>query len=81
MTALALALLALALLTALISIGEVMVFGFLGSIVDWLANADREGFLQREGTRLVWMGAVILVLLPLAVLGHSQIVHQTFCGT
>ena len=45
-------LLAMGVLTALISVGEVMLFGFLGSIVDWLSQADPDGFLQREGWRL-----------------------------
>ncbi len=73
-------LLALSILTAAISVGEVLVFGFLGSIVDWLANADRAGFLEREGSTLLAMGATVLVGLPLAVLAHSLLVHQTLLG-
>ena len=70
-------LLALSILTALISIGEVVVFGFLGNVVDWLANADRNEFLEREGSTLLWMGATVLVGLPLAVVLHALLVHQT----
>lgn len=67
-------------LTAFVAIGEVALFGFLGSIVDWLSNADRVGFLEREG-RLLWsMGAFLLIALPLAVLFHSLIVHQALLG-
>ncbi len=43
---------ALALLTVLIAVGEVMLFAFLGRIVDWLSAADRDDFLEREGTLL-----------------------------
>ena len=71
---------ALSLLTALISVGEVILFGFLGSIVDWLANADPAGFIEREGTTLWLMAGVVLVALPLAVTVHSLIMHQTLLG-
>ena len=67
-------------LTALVSVGEVVLFGFLGNIVDWLASADREGFLEREGARLLWMGFLVLIGLPVAVLLHSLIIHQTLLG-
>jgi len=73
-------LMVLAVLTALIAIGEVMLFGFLGSIVDWLANTDPQGFLQREWLRLVVMGGVLLLGLPITVMLHSLIVHQTLLG-
>ncbi|OCW59130.1 ABC transporter ATP-binding protein [Hoeflea olei] len=73
-------LLGLGLVTALIAIGEVMLFGFLGSIVDWLANTEPQGFLGREWPRLLMMGAVLLVGLPAAVMLHSLIVHQTLLG-
>ncbi|WP_099865001.1 ABC transporter ATP-binding protein [Pararhizobium haloflavum] len=73
-------LLAMACLTALISIGEVLLFGFLGSIVDWLAAADPDGFLAREGTTLAAMAALVLVGLPLIVLVQSMLIHQTLLG-
>ena len=71
---------AMAILTSLIAIGEVVLFGFLGSIVDWLSDADRVGFLEREG-RLLWiMSGFLLLFLPLAVLFHALIVHQALLG-
>jgi len=70
----------MALLSAFIAVGEVALFAFLGSIVDWLATAERDGFLEREGTRLWLMGGFVLVVLPLAVLAQSLIIHQTLLG-
>ncbi|PKP80296.1 MAG: multidrug ABC transporter ATP-binding protein [Alphaproteobacteria bacterium HGW-Alphaproteobacteria-18] len=70
----------MSLFTALIAVGEVALFGFLGGIVDWLASADREGFLQREGGTLAIMGAVLLIGLPLATLIHGLIVYQGLMG-
>ncbi|MFN4025767.1 MAG: ABC transporter ATP-binding protein [Hyphomonas sp.] len=66
--------------TALVAVGEVALFGFLGGIVDWLATADREGFLEREGGTLAIMGAVLLIGLPLATLIQGLIVYQGLMG-
>lgn len=70
----------MAAITAFVAIGEVALFGFLGSIVDWLSNSERGGFIEREGTRLWLMGGFLLIALPLATLLHSLIVHQTLLG-
>ena len=39
----------MSLTTAAISIMEVMLFAFMGQLVDWLAEADRSTFLAEEG--------------------------------
>ncbi|MFK7887450.1 MAG: ABC transporter ATP-binding protein [Gammaproteobacteria bacterium] len=70
----------MAALSAFIAVGEVALFGFLGSIVDWLSNAERVGFLEREAGRLWLMGGFLLVVLPLAIVIHSLIIHQTLLG-
>lgn len=67
-------------LAAAIAVGEVMLFGFLGRIVDWLSSADRADFIEREGRALLGMGALLLVVLPLAAFLHSAILHQTLLG-
>ncbi|MHB0952693.1 MAG: ABC transporter ATP-binding protein [Allorhizobium sp.] len=73
-------LLAMALCTGLIAVGEVTLFRFLGDIVDWLSKADRETFLQSEAPRLIGMGLVVLVGLPLVVAIDSLIMHQVLLG-
>ena len=67
-------------LTALISAGEVYLFGFLGNIIDWLSASDPTGFIEREGSRLIWMGVFLVVGLPLVVLLQSLLIHQTLLG-
>ena len=67
-------------LSAFISIIQVMMFGFLGNIVDWLAEADPATFLADQGSTLLWMGFVVLVLLPTSALLHTLIMHQTIFG-
>ena len=73
-------LLTLSLLTAAIAVGEVLLFAFLGSIVDWLANAEREGFLSREAGKLWAMGALLVVGLPAAALAQSLVQFQALIG-
>ncbi len=70
----------MALLTALLAALEVSLFGFMGQLVDWLAVKDRETFWQTEQTTLIWMGLLTLVIIPLLVLLHSLILHQTLLG-
>ncbi|MCG5478787.1 MAG: ABC transporter ATP-binding protein/permease [Ensifer alkalisoli] len=73
-------LLVMAVCTMLIAVGEVALFQFLGNIVDWLSNADREGFLAVEGGRLAWMGALVLIGLPVLVALDSLVMHQVLLG-
>ncbi len=67
-------------LGAVIAVIEVILFGFMGSIVDLLINADPENFLEREGTRLMWMALLLLLVMPTLELIHSLIIHQTLLG-
>ncbi len=72
--------LAMSVLTGVIAALEVAIYGFLGRLVDWLSAANRETFLGDEGTRLMWMGGLLVVALPLLVLAHSTIIHQVLLG-
>jgi len=71
---------AAALLITSIAIAEVWMFGFLGSIVDWLSAQNRETFLQTEGWKLAGMAFVVLVLLPGMALLQSLFHQQTLMG-
>ena len=73
-------LLLMSVLTALISVGEVFLFAFLGDIVNWLSTSDRQDFLAKEGVRLFWMAALVLVGLPVIVWIQSMLTHQTLLG-
>lgn len=73
-------LLATVVLVSIVSALQVVLFGFMGSLVDWLASAEREAFLRDEGMTLFWMGFIVLVLLPGFSLLHSLIIHQTIYG-
>lgn len=73
-------LIVLAVLTAIIAALEVMLFGFLGQLVDWLGNKNPQTFLAEESATLWYMALVLLVALPLVSLLHSLIAHQTLLG-
>ncbi len=70
----------MALLVAAVATIEVMLFGFLGNVIDWLAEADRETFLEQEGDTLIFISAVILTALPGMTLLLALLSHQTIIG-
>jgi len=67
-------------LTATIAILEVTLFSFMGQLVDWLINKDPDTFFAEEGSHLLWMSVMILVVMPLVTFLHSAIIHQTLLG-
>jgi ATP-binding cassette subfamily B multidrug efflux pump len=67
-------------LTAAIALSEVVLFGFIGNVVDWLSRADRTTFLQTEGWRLAGMALFIVVLLPIIGAAQSLVINQGMMG-
>lgn len=70
----------MSLLTAMVAIIEVSLFGFLGQLVDWLVDKNPDTFFQEEGARLFWMGLTVLIVLPTVIFLHAAVVHQTLLG-
>lgn len=62
--------------SAIIAVGEVMLFGFLGRIVDWLAVADQETFFADNAAFLIAMAVIVIVVLPAIHLFWALIAHQ-----
>ncbi|MEO0972481.1 MAG: ABC transporter ATP-binding protein [Pseudomonadota bacterium] len=73
-------LLGMTVLSTLMAVMEVSLFGFLGRLVDWLSARSPEGFFAEEWPTLAFFGAMVLVALPLTVLLRSTLVHQTLMG-
>ncbi len=73
-------LVAVALLTALLSATEIYFFDWIGRFVDWAAQDAREGFLERHGRELIGFGVLALLVYPSGVLLQALIVHQTLLG-
>ena len=72
-------LLLMAALSAVIAVGEIVMYSFLGSVVDWLGGAERETFLETEGWKLWAMVGFLVFLIGLVTLS-SLIIHQTLLG-
>ncbi|MCP3055459.1 ABC transporter ATP-binding protein [Aurantimonas marianensis] len=73
-------LLAMAVLTAMISIVAVSLFGFLGQLVDWFSGVSRETFVAERGWALALMGFVVLVVLPGLVFLSGLVTFQALAG-
>lgn len=73
-------LIAMSSLSAIIAVIEVSLFGFMGQLVDWLSTHDRETFLAQEGQTLMWLGLFVVIGVPILILIHSLITHQTLLG-
>ncbi|WP_332702145.1 ABC transporter ATP-binding protein [Devosia sp.] len=65
---------------AAVAVGEIVVFGFIGDVVNWLADADRETFLATDGWKLALMGAMVVFVVPAFALLSTLTMHQTLLG-
>lgn len=70
----------MSLFTALVSAVELVFFGFMGNLVDWLADADRATVFTDRGAGLLGMALLALIGFPLLVLMQSLVTHQTIFG-
>lgn len=70
-------LLGMAIFTGLIAVMEVSLFAFLGNLVDSLNQHTPQTLWAEARTDLIWMGFIVLVALPVCVLLHSLLMHQT----
>lgn len=70
----------LAILTTCLAISEAMLYSVLGQMVDWLAEKKTGKFLEEEWPTLLGMSVFILIVIPLLVLLHSLVIHQTLMG-
>ncbi|MBD1574973.1 ABC transporter ATP-binding protein [Vibrio sp. S11_S32] len=67
-------------LSACIAVVEVSLMGFMGALVDMLSTHTPETLWAAEGTRIMGMGVVILIVVPVLSFFHSMIMHQTLLG-
>ncbi len=67
-------------LIAFISGIQVLIFSYMGDVVDWLATASRATFWQNEGDKLLLMAVVIVIIQPLLTVFHTLLMHQTLFG-
>lgn len=73
-------LIAVSVLSALVAILEVSLFGFMGQFVDWFADTNPETFLDEQAWSLIGMSVLVLIVLPALVILESMITHQSIMG-
>ena len=67
-------------LSTLVALVEVYLFSFVGNLVDWLTEAERDTFWQSHQTEIIAISIIILVILPLLKLFYEITVHQGMLG-
>ena len=73
-------LLASSLLGSAIALIEVSLFAVLGGLVNWLSSSDPQVFFAEHGSRLVLLGGLVLIVLPLLKFFYEACVHQGLMG-
>ena len=70
---------AMALLTAIVGAFEALLFGFLGSLVDWLSKLQPETLWAEQGHTLIVL-ACILLASPLLLVVQTMLKHQALAA-
>ena len=68
------------LFSTVIALIEVYLFAFIGNLVDLLSTADRATFWQVNATKLILMGSLVLLVLPVLNFISEAISHQGLRG-
>ena len=69
-------LLGLALSAGLYAFLEVLIYGFMGQLVDWLSGLSRETFMQDQKQTLWWYSLLLMVFMPAVILINNLLRHQ-----
>ena len=67
-------------LSAAVAVIEVSIYGFVGDLVNWFSSADKVTFFEEHGGELLWMGILVLVVMPVLETVWQFIFHQTIMG-
>lgn len=73
-------LLIVSLMSASIAVIEVAMYGFVGDLVNWFTSSTPETFFDDHGAELLWMGILILVIMPVIEFFWQFLFHQTIMG-
>jgi len=59
-----------------VAVIEVLLFSWLGTVVDWMSASTPEAFLDSRGTELALMALVVVVAYPLFNFLSEAVIHQ-----
>ena len=65
---------------ASIAILEILLFSYLGSLVDMMSASTPETFFTEHGTTLITMGLIVLFAMPILVLFGAMLIHNGLMG-
>ena len=68
------------LMSASVAVLEVLLYGFVGDLVNWFADTDKTAFFETHGTTLIWMAVVVMLIMPLLEAIWQLLFHQTIMG-
>ena len=66
--------------TAGLAVAGLALDAYVGLLVNSLGASTPAPFVHEEGSRLLWMGALVLFALPLTILLNALVQHQTLLG-
>ena len=67
-------------LSILLGISEVLLFGFIGYLVDWLTASSPDAFFAQYGISIAFMIAVVAFAMPLGSFAEGLVIHQVLFG-
>ena len=73
-------LLIVSLLSASVAVIEVALYGFVGDLVNWFTTSTPETFFDDHGSELLWIGILVLLIMPVLEFTWQFLFHQTIMG-
>ncbi len=70
----------MSIMSTIVAVVEVSLFGAMGNLVDWLSTSNPETFWQENSSQLLFYGVLLVVVMPILVVGYSLLIHQTLLG-
>ncbi|KOO08847.1 ABC transporter ATP-binding protein [Vibrio hepatarius] len=70
----------MSIMSTIVAVVEVSLFGAMGNLVDWLSTSNPETFWQENSSQLIFYGVLLVVVMPILVVGYSLLIHQTLLG-
>ncbi|PWQ95077.1 ABC transporter ATP-binding protein [Leucothrix pacifica] len=61
-------------LSGIATVSELLLYVYLGDIVDWMGDGNREGFFQEHQTALIMMFVVAVIIRPLSLLASRGLI-------
>ncbi|NOI14983.1 ABC transporter ATP-binding protein [Vibrio hepatarius] len=70
----------MSIMSTIVAVVEVSLFGAMGNLVDWLSTSNPETFWQENSSQLIFYSVLLVVVMPILVVGYSLLIHQTLLG-